>query len=46
MGEYPKYARYALWFFAELGVIAATIPGGTESCVACLLFVCTCFNAC
>ncbi|KAM0874252.1 hypothetical protein ACQ4PT_037556 [Festuca glaucescens] len=27
MGEYPKYVRYGLWFFAELGVIAATIPG-------------------
>jgi NRAMP (natural resistance-associated macrophage protein)-like metal ion transporter len=34
MGEYPKYVRYGLWFFAELGVIAATIPGGNESCVA------------
>ncbi|XP_044975972.1 metal transporter Nramp4-like isoform X4 [Hordeum vulgare subsp. vulgare] len=27
MSEYPKHVRYALWFFAELGVIAATIPG-------------------
>ena len=34
MGEYPKHVRYGLWFFAELGVIAATIPGGIESCVA------------
>uniref|UniRef100_M8BHY9 Metal transporter Nramp1 n=1 Tax=Aegilops tauschii TaxID=37682 RepID=M8BHY9_AEGTA len=28
MSEYPKPVRYGLWFFAELGVIAATIPGG------------------
>ncbi|XP_020198262.1 metal transporter Nramp4 isoform X2 [Aegilops tauschii subsp. strangulata] len=27
MSEYPKPVRYGLWFFAELGVIAATIPG-------------------
>ncbi|CAM0946502.1 unnamed protein product [Alopecurus aequalis] len=27
MNEYPKYVRYGLWVFAELGVIAATIPG-------------------
>ncbi|KQK04470.1 hypothetical protein BRADI_2g13670v3 [Brachypodium distachyon] len=25
--EYPKYVKYCLWFLAELGVIAATIPG-------------------
>jgi NRAMP (natural resistance-associated macrophage protein)-like metal ion transporter len=28
MGEYPKYVKYCLWLLAELGVIAATIPGG------------------
>jgi hypothetical protein len=38
MGEYPKYVRYGLWFFAELGVIAATIPGGIESLAAHILF--------
>ncbi|XP_025881715.1 metal transporter Nramp4 isoform X1 [Oryza sativa Japonica Group] len=27
MGEYPKYVKYCLWLLAELGVIAATIPG-------------------
>uniref|UniRef100_J3L0A8 Metal transporter n=1 Tax=Oryza brachyantha TaxID=4533 RepID=J3L0A8_ORYBR len=27
MGEYPKYVKYSLWLLAELGVIAATIPG-------------------
>uniref|UniRef100_A0A0D9V1C6 Metal transporter n=1 Tax=Leersia perrieri TaxID=77586 RepID=A0A0D9V1C6_9ORYZ len=26
-GEYPKYVKYCLWLLAELGVIAATIPG-------------------
>ncbi|KAL6621310.1 hypothetical protein ACP70R_033742 [Stipagrostis hirtigluma subsp. patula] len=27
MGEYPKNVKYCLWFLAEVGVIAATIPG-------------------
>ncbi|KAL6608014.1 hypothetical protein ACP70R_041077 [Stipagrostis hirtigluma subsp. patula] len=27
MDEYPKNVKYCLWFLAEVGVIAATIPG-------------------
>ncbi|XP_062199565.1 LOW QUALITY PROTEIN: metal transporter Nramp4-like [Phragmites australis] len=27
MCEYPKYVKYCLWLLAEVGVIAATIPG-------------------
>ncbi|GJN31982.1 hypothetical protein PR202_gb20447 [Eleusine coracana subsp. coracana] len=27
MSEYPKRVKYGLWFLAEVGVIAATIPG-------------------
>ncbi|TVU33752.1 hypothetical protein EJB05_15557 [Eragrostis curvula] len=27
MCEYPKYVKYGLWLLAEVGVIAATIPG-------------------
>lgn len=43
MSEYPKPVRYGLWFFAELGVIAATIPGGIELSVPSFSF---CFLTC
>lgn len=28
--EYPKYVKYGLWLLIEVGVIAATIPGGID----------------
>jgi hypothetical protein len=39
MREYPKYVKYGLWLVAEVGVIAATIPGGNESAVVHLSLV-------
>jgi natural resistance-associated macrophage protein len=30
MHEYPKYVKYGLWLLIEVGVIAATIPGGID----------------
>jgi len=30
MHEYPKHVKYGLWLLIEVGVIAATVPGGIE----------------
>jgi natural resistance-associated macrophage protein len=30
MREYPKYVKFGLWLLIEVGVIAATVPGGIE----------------
>ncbi|GJN05356.1 hypothetical protein PR202_ga22977 [Eleusine coracana subsp. coracana] len=30
MSEYPKRVKYGLWFLAEVGVIAATVPGASS----------------
>jgi hypothetical protein len=35
MYEYPKLVKYGLWLLIEVGVIAATIPGGIDFVLVC-----------